>query len=89
MRRSLLGQEHPYVTRTLAGLADLHRDKGDFEAAESLYQTVLSRRQNQHGEEHAEVARSLGDLARLMHHKGDLTQAETLFVQALEMSLHP
>ena len=85
LRREAFGAEHADVAESLAELADLLRETGDYEAAEPLFRRALVLRRKLLGDEHPEVAESLDGLALLLRAQGDEDAAVTLFRIALAM----
>jgi tetratricopeptide (TPR) repeat protein len=64
-REAALGSAHPSVAEAAANLAILHNQRGDYAAAQPLYERALSIYEAAYGPHHQEVAHTLTDLAVL------------------------
>jgi tetratricopeptide (TPR) repeat protein len=71
------------VAYPLNGLANLYRDQGKYEQAQSLYQRAFTIRQHRLGPEHPNTAESLHDMACFYHVQGQTAEALSLYQQAL------
>jgi tetratricopeptide (TPR) repeat protein len=71
---------------SLAGLANAHRDLGQYDAALPLYQRCLEAKELLLGPEHPSTLISIGNLAGLFNDKGDFEQAEKYYLRDLEAS---
>jgi tetratricopeptide (TPR) repeat protein len=65
IREKVLGKEHPDYAASLNNLANLYRDKGDYDKAEPLYLEAKSIREKVLGKEHPDYATSMDNLAIL------------------------
>jgi serine/threonine-protein kinase len=84
-RRTVLGNEHLEVARSLHDLATVLRAKGDYAGAEALLGEALAIQRRGLGNEHVDVAKSLNSLGAVLLVKGDFTGAEALFREALAL----
>jgi hypothetical protein len=73
------------VATQLNNLAQLLRDKGDYDAAEKMQREALAIDKKLHGHEHPDVATDLNNLALLLQAKGDYDGAEPLHREALDI----
>jgi CHAT domain-containing protein/tetratricopeptide (TPR) repeat protein len=77
------GDRHD-ITAALDEFAALHEKKGEYGAAEELYQRALV--ESWKGDNRSDIATALDNLARLYRTKGSYTDAEPLLLRALSMS---
>jgi tetratricopeptide (TPR) repeat protein len=84
MARSLLGEEHQFVSECAMGYASALRDLGRFEEAESLLQSLLPRVGKKFGP--SSRVRLLQMLAALHVAKGDLAAAERSMIEAIRLA---
>jgi tetratricopeptide (TPR) repeat protein/tRNA A-37 threonylcarbamoyl transferase component Bud32 len=92
LRERVLGPDHPDTLSSVNNLAGLHMDKGDYSAAEPLYQRALAGYEKSLGPDHPHTLTSVNNLAKLLSDKGDTAVAEQLLQRALsgsEKSLGP
>jgi tetratricopeptide (TPR) repeat protein len=68
---------------SLNNLAELLKNKGDYDGAEPLYRRALAITEKVLGAEHPSTANSLNNLALLLSNKGDYDRAEPLSRRAL------
>ena len=80
---SLYGAVHPETARSLNAMGWLHRQKADYETADSLLTEALSMRRTLFGDIHPDVARSLNDLAVLKQSVGDYAAADSLLLESI------
>ena len=85
LRQGLFGVQHPAVAESLAELAVLAHDQGDFAEAESLARQALAIRREVHGGDHPDVATSLYSLANVLLSRYEIVDAEPLLHEALAM----
>jgi tetratricopeptide (TPR) repeat protein len=83
VRRSLFGNQHLDVAKSLYRLGVLHIDRGDPEAAEEPLQQALEIRQSLLGSDHQDVAEVLNAMAILSQDDHDLDRAEELYREAV------
>ncbi|HMX26720.1 MAG TPA: tetratricopeptide repeat protein, partial [Blastocatellia bacterium] len=83
LREKALGAQHLEVGTALKNLADLRKNHGDYDKAESLYDRALVIREKALGAEHPNVAVTLAALADVYYFKSDLNRAESLYNRAL------
>ena len=74
-----MGPEHPKVAYPLNNLAELYREQGKHEQAESLYQRAFAILEKALGQGHHELAYPLIGLASLYKEQGKYEQAEPLY----------
>jgi CHAT domain-containing protein len=86
LRRSLMGEKHPYVAVCLLNLALMHRTMGDHKAAVPLCRQALAIKKECLGEDHPEYAYALRSLAMLYKDMGDHKAALPLCKQALQIT---
>jgi len=77
------GPEDPRLTVTLNNLAGLYWDRGNYGAAEPLYERSLAIREKALGPNHPDVAQSLNSLAVLYWAQGNYGAAEPLYMRSL------
>jgi nephrocystin-3 len=75
--------KHVNTATSLANLAMLLQDKGDYDAAEPLFRRALAIEEQVLGTQHHNTATSMANLATLLHNKGNYDEAETLYRRAL------
>ncbi|MEA2678735.1 MAG: hypothetical protein QOK03_457 [Candidatus Binataceae bacterium] len=78
-----LGPEHPNTATSLANLALLLQDQGDFAGARPLLERSLAIIEKVWGPEHRDTATSLHNLASLLRASGDLAGARPLIERDL------
>lgn len=83
LRRGSLGETSREAVESLAHVAWLEEEGGDYDAAEPLYREALAIEVARNGEEHARVAAAKNNLALLLYRKGEHEAAETLHREAL------
>jgi CHAT domain-containing protein/Tfp pilus assembly protein PilF len=81
-----LGPEHPLVAPWLKYLADFYRVRGDYAAAEPLYQRALAIQEASLGPHHPDVAILLDNLAALQTARENYATAESLYQRALAIA---
>ncbi len=84
-RKSLYGDRHLEVARSLDRLGEVLKLKAEYEPAEKMYRDALAMRREMLGNEHLDTARSIYELADLLGRMGDFAAAETLFREALAL----
>jgi CHAT domain-containing protein/Tfp pilus assembly protein PilF len=77
--------ESPAFAETLSLLGRLNVEKGDFAAAQPLYERTLRINEKAFGGEHPAVAQALQQLGAAVEGKGDFVRAENLFNRALSI----
>jgi len=86
LHRSLHGTDpYPAFAEALNDLGYLKEQKGDPQAARTLFLESLEMKRRVFGEKHPEVAAGLANLAIVANDEGDLARAEALDRQALAM----
>jgi hypothetical protein len=80
-----LGPERPNTATALNNLADLYRNLGRYQEAESLHVRALKIREKVLSSEHPDTAQSLNNLALLYYQQGRYQEAEPLYQRALEI----
>lgn len=83
MRRTLYGEQHPKVARSLNNLAALLQGRGDARAAEPLYREALSIVQHNPGGNDIERGVYLRGLASVLLDQSKVAEAEPLAREAL------
>jgi len=85
IRRSQLGDTHPFTATSLNNLAVLYQSQGRYADAEPLCLQALDIWRLQLGETHPFTATSLNNLAELYQSQGRYADAEPLYLQALDI----
>jgi tetratricopeptide (TPR) repeat protein len=86
IRQSVFGEEHPETASSYNLLGNLlFYQKGDFDAAERLYQRALAIREVYYTRMSDRVGQTLHNLASLARQKGDYEKAERLSVECLQI----
>ncbi len=86
LQRSLYGDAHPDLARTLKDLARAVADGGDLKAAIPLMRSAVDMQRNLRGSEpHPDTAEALNDLAMLLWRQGDYDATEQYFDESLAM----
>ena len=83
IRRRIFGSSHLEVAESLAALASLHIEKGEYEAAATCLREALGLRRRLLGPEHPAVAETLDELAETLTEQGDLDGAERGYREAI------
>ena len=83
IRQRVQGKEHPDIAQSLNNLAELLSARGDYAAAQPLYERALAIRKKVLGPEHLNTATSLDYLAGLLVKQGDYAAARPLYERAL------
>jgi tetratricopeptide (TPR) repeat protein len=83
IRRTLYGEEHLEVARSLHRLGEVLKLKAEYETALELYRSALDIRRKLLGNEHIDTAQSVYELADLLGRTGDFDAADPLFREAL------
>jgi tetratricopeptide (TPR) repeat protein len=84
-RRTLYGEKHLEVARSMDRLGEVLKLSAQYEPAEKLYREALAMRREMLGNEHIDTARSVYELADLLGRRGEFTQSEPLFREALAL----
>jgi tetratricopeptide (TPR) repeat protein len=84
-RRTLYGEKHLEVARSMDRLGEVLKLSAQYEPAEKLYREALALRREMLGNEHIDTARSVYELADLLGRRGDFPQSEPLFREALAL----
>ncbi len=84
-RRSLYGEDHLEVARSMHRLGDVLKLKGEYEPALRMYQGALAIRRAQLGNDNVDTARTIFEQADLLGRMGDFSAADPLFREALEL----
>ena len=84
-RRSLYGEEHLEVARSLDRLGSVLKLDAEYETALEMYRSALAQRRELLGNEHLDTAHSVYELADLLGRMGDFEAAEPLIREALAM----
>ena len=82
-RKSLFGDNHLEVARSLDRLGEVLKLKAEYGRALSMHREALALRREMLGDEHADTARSVYELADLLGRMGEFAEAEPLFREAL------
>jgi tetratricopeptide (TPR) repeat protein len=86
-QKSLYGETHPAVARTLKDLARAIADGGDLNKALPLMQTAVAMQRALRGSEpYPDLAEVLNDMGLLLYEKGDLNEAEKFYRESLAMN---
>jgi len=80
---NVLGNDHPDTLISLNNLADLFKDKGDYESALPLYKECLAKRRLVLGNDHPDTLTSIFNLATLFKNKRDYYRALPLYEEWL------
>jgi serine/threonine-protein kinase len=83
MRQGILGREHPDVAASVADLAGLLMEKGDYRTAEQLSREALAMRRRLLGSESVEVAASLNNLGEILFKQSLYDAAEAQLRESL------
>ncbi len=83
--REAEGKNDAALGDALHELALLHKDLGQYAAAEPLYLRAVAVKEQALGKEHPEVAEVLNDLAVLYRREGKYVEAEPLYLRALAL----
>ncbi|HEY7636235.1 MAG TPA: serine/threonine-protein kinase [Gemmatimonadales bacterium] len=83
MRQEMLTPDDPAIARTIANTATVHRKKGDFAAAEPLYQDAARRLRRALGPDHRDAIVTLSVLGRTQSLLGRRDQGEATMRDAL------
>jgi tetratricopeptide (TPR) repeat protein len=86
--REAEGKNDAALGDALHELALLHKDLGQYAAAEPLYLRAVAVKEQALGKEHPDVAEALNDLAVLYRHEGKYAEAEPLYLRALSVKEH-
>ena len=78
LARSRHGERHPEYASAITGLALLHQEAGEIDAAEPLLRQAVAVYEEVVGPQAPEYAKALARLAGLLRLKGDPTAAEPL-----------
>ena len=82
-RKSIFGDEHLEVARSLDRLGEVLKLKAEYDRALPMYRQALELRRDMLGDEHPDTARSVYELADLLGRMGEFAEAEPLFREAL------
>ena len=86
-QKTLYGETHPAVARTLKDLARAIADGGDLNKALPLMQTAVAMQRALRGNEpYPDLAEVLNDMGLLLYEKGDLNEAEKFYRESLAMN---
>jgi len=88
LKEQRLGSRDPEVARSIANLAIVVEESGDFAAARPLYERALAIRIDAFGAEHPDVAASLNDLGILLTQTADYDAARQALERALAIREH-
>jgi tetratricopeptide (TPR) repeat protein len=72
------------ILSSLASLADVHRDMGNYNDAETLYLSCLEARERLHGHEHPTTLQTLNNIGGLYECMGNYRNAYAFYSRALE-----
>ena len=87
MRREILGErEHFEVTASLIGIADVLKQRGKYDEAETLLEECLALRRELLGPEHWRMVEALRERAELELLRGRPARAEVIYRDALELA---
>ena len=81
------GSDHPYLAKSLNGLAEIYRTQGQYAQAEPLYRRSLAILEKALGRDHPDVAVNLNNLAVLYGATGQYAQAVELYKRSLAIKL--
>jgi CHAT domain-containing protein len=84
-RRELLGERTSTFALSLAKLALVHSCLGNYDEAESLYESALAIERETLGKQHPEYATTLSNLAVQCDEAGEFAKAERLYLEAKEI----
>ncbi len=84
-RRSLLGNEHPDVAKSLDALSSVLRSEGKLGESETVARESLALREKIFPGEHPDLTRSLQVLGEILAEQGRLDEAENYLRAGLEM----
>jgi formylglycine-generating enzyme required for sulfatase activity/Tfp pilus assembly protein PilF len=79
-----LGHDHPDTLRSVANLAGILQEQGDYTAAEPFARRALKGMENALGPEHSDTLRCVSFLAVIVRQRGDYAAAEPLYRRALD-----
>jgi len=85
LRKEILGENHKDYSLTLAVLANLYDNMGNYSVAETLYKKTLQIQKNVFGENHIEYASSLNSLANLYYNITNYSAAKPLYIESLKI----
>jgi len=86
MRRAVLADDNPAIGRSLFNLATTEYLRGDYTAAEPLFEEALVRMRRAYGPEHTDVVWATGSLGRNQYRLGRLAEAERNLRWALDVT---
>ena len=84
MRKKLFGLKNPATLRSMANLARIYADKGNFIEAEQLEVQVLDMRKELLGAKYPDTLISMANLANTYSWQGKWNEAEQLEIQVLD-----
>jgi tetratricopeptide (TPR) repeat protein/predicted Ser/Thr protein kinase len=85
LARDVIEADARQIASRLGDLADLQRVRGEYAAADVLYEKALELMQRDPSDTHADVAALMSGLAATKRYVGAFDEAEELFRQALEI----
>lgn len=83
MYEKAFGADHPVVAASSYNLAELCKDRGEYEEAAFYYERTLNIDEKLFGKDHDEVATDLNNLAEFCEERGKYEEAERLYKEAL------
>lgn len=90
IRRTLYGEDHLEVARSMRRLGDVLKLQSEYDTALQMYQESLAIRRAQLGNDNVATAQTIFELADLLGRMGDFAAADPLFREslALQQTLH-
>ncbi len=85
IRKSELGDRHPFTATSLNNLALLYNSMGQYDRALPLYEAALEIRKSELGDRHSDTATSLNNLAGLYESMGQYDRALPLYESAVSL----
>ena len=79
------GEDHPLNLVVVTQLGITYKNKGDLEAAESLYRWVLKKAEDLYGSDHPKMVAQMVNLGALLHERAEFSEAESLYLKAIAL----
>jgi CHAT domain-containing protein/Tfp pilus assembly protein PilF len=83
IRERVLGEEHAQVAAALNNLAEMYKNRGDYQTASKYHERALKIKQRVLGENNLSTATSYLNLAEVYREMGKFEQAEPLYKRAV------
>jgi eukaryotic-like serine/threonine-protein kinase len=83
VRQKVLGEEHPYVVKSIANLGEVMRLRGNLAEAHAVLLAAISIQRKLLGDDYPDTISSLGSLGLILESEGHWTEAEKIHREAL------